>query len=310
MKKNRLLVLAISTFTAFLGPNATAQQSQHGGIPVRVVVTAEPRRGSEVPVINRDDVMVMEGRERDAVTEWIPAQNENAALELVILVDDGANVTFGGQLDEIRKFINAQPDTTKIGVAYMQNGSAQIVQNPTRDHVLAAKALRLPLGTRGINGSPYFSLSDLVKRWPPTAARRSVLIATDGIDRYYGAGDLQDPYLEAAIDDSLRAGVTVSAIYTPGEGHYEHSYWQTYWGQLYLSQLADETGGEAYGVQFTGAPVSFTPFLEDLARRLMHQYVLTFLAKPQKKAGWRRIRLMTEVPHVDLVAPQRVWVAP
>ena len=310
MSKNRLLVLASSAFMAFLGPNATAQQSQQAGISVHVVVTAEPRKGNEVPMINREDILVMEGRERDAVTEWVPAQNEHAALEMVILVDDGANTTLGAQLEDIRKFMTAQPDTTKIGVAYMQNGTAQIVQDPTSDHVLAAKALRLPLGARGINGSPYFSLSDLVKRWPPTTARRSVLMASDGIDRYYGAGDLQDPYVEAAIDDSLRAGITVSAIYTPGEGHYEHSYWQAYWGQLYLSQLADETGGEAYGVQFTGAPVSISPFLDDVSKRLMRQYVLTFLAKPPKKAGWQRIRLMTEVPHVDLVAPQRVWVAP
>jgi hypothetical protein len=76
----------------------------------------------------------------------------------------------------------------------------------------------------------------------------------------------------------LRAGITVSAIYTPGVGHFGHSYWQTYWGQIYLSQLADETGGEAYYIGFTGPPVSFTPFLEDAGKRLMHQYLLTFLA--------------------------------
>lgn len=52
----------------------------------------------------------------------------------------------------------------------------------------------------------------------------------------------------------MRAGVTVSAIYTPGVGHFGHSYWQTYWGQIYLSQLADETGGEAYYIGFSGPP--------------------------------------------------------
>lgn len=56
--------------------------------------------------------------------------------------------------------------------------------------------------------------------------------------------------------------------------------------------------------------MSFTPFLEDAEKRLMHQYLLTFLAKPPKKANWQRIRLMTEVPNADLVGPGKVWVAP
>jgi pimeloyl-ACP methyl ester carboxylesterase len=66
----------------------------------------------------------------------------------------------------------------------MRDGIAQVVQNLTSDHVLVAKALRPPVGTRGANGSPYFSLTDLVKRWPPTTARRAVIMATDGIDHY------------------------------------------------------------------------------------------------------------------------------
>jgi hypothetical protein len=277
---------------------------------VQIVVTVEAHKGKETLVINREDVMVHEGRDRDPVTDWVPTQGEHAALELMILLDDGANITLGPQLDDIRKFINAQPDTTKIGVAYMRNGAAEVVQNPTSDHALAAKALRLPIGLRGVNGSPYFSLSDLIKRWPATTARRAVIMATDGIDRYYGTGDLEDPYLEEAIENALRAGITVSAIYTPGVGHFAHSYWQTYWGQTYLSKLADETGGEAYYIGVTGPPVSFIPFLEDEQKRLAHQYLLTFMAIRPKKAGWQRIRLMTEVRGVDLVAPARVWVEP
>ena len=146
----------------------------------------------------------------------------------------------------------------------MQDGIARIEQNLTSDHAQAAKALRLPMGMRGANGSPYFSLSDLIKRWPESTARREVLMVSDGIDRYYGSGDLDDPYLDEAIDDAQRAGILVSAIYTPGVGHFGHSYWQTYWGQLYLAQLADKTGGEAYYIGFNGPPVSFAPYLEDL----------------------------------------------
>ncbi len=140
-----------------------------------------------MPAINREDVMVYEGKDRDTVTEWIPAQGDRAALELFILLDDGSSSSLGTQLDDIRKFINAQPASTKVGIAYMQNGMARIVQDLTADHAQAAKALRLPMGVRGANGSPYFSLSDLIKHWPESSGRREVLMASDGIDLYYGS---------------------------------------------------------------------------------------------------------------------------
>jgi hypothetical protein len=275
-----------------------------------MVVTVEARHGSNIPVINREDVMVFEGHDRDTVTDWVPAQGDHAALELWVLLDDGSSISLGSQLEDIRQFINAQPESTKIGVAYMQNGTARVVQDLTSDHAQAAKALRLPMGIGGANGSPYFALSDLTKRWPATAARHEVLMVTDGIDRYYGTGDPDDPYLTEAIDDAARAGIQVSAIYNPGVGHFEHSYWQTYWGQIYLSRLTEETGGEAYYIGFTGAPVSFSPFLDDLSHRLTHQYFLTFLAKPPKKAGWMRVRLSTEVSNADLVSAGKIYVSP
>jgi len=313
MSKNLFLAAAVlgPALWAFGTGSARAQQAPAAsGIPVHLVVTVEPRKGAEIPVINRDDVMVYEGKERDKVSEWVPAQGDHAALELFILLDDSSEFSLGSQLEGIGKFINGQPASVKVGVAYMQDGIARVVQDPTSDHAAAAKSLRLPMGMAGANGSPYFSLSDLVKRWPATTARRAVMMVSDGIDRYYGVGDLQDPYLEQAIDDAVRAGIMVSAIYSPDVGHYGHSHWQTYWGQIYLSQLTDETGGEAYYIGFNGPPVDFSPYLEDMGKRLGHQYLLTFLAKPQKKAGWQRIRLTTEVPNADLVAPGRVWVTP
>jgi len=88
-------------------------------------------------VINREDVMVHEGRDRDLVVDWVPAQGEHAALELMILLDDGSNTTLGTQLDDLRNFISSQPDTTTVGVAYMRDGVAQVAQNLTSDHSLA-----------------------------------------------------------------------------------------------------------------------------------------------------------------------------
>src|SRR6202023_2429960 len=130
---------------AFAATKAVSQQSSAGTAPVHVVVTVEGHKGGETPVINREDVMVHEGHDRDPVIDCVPAQGEHALLELMIMLDDGSNTTLGTQLEDLRKFINAQPDTTTIGVAYMRNGIAQVVQNLTGDQALAEKALRLPL---------------------------------------------------------------------------------------------------------------------------------------------------------------------
>ena len=285
-----------------------AQGSTANGVPVQTVVTVEPHHGSNPPVISREDVMVFEGKDRDVVTDWVPAQGDHAALEFFILLDDGSDTSLGTQLQYLHQFINGQAATTKIGVAYMQNGIARIEQNLTSDRDLAEKAIRLPLGYYGANASPYFSLSDLAKRWQQNGARHEVLMITNGFDPYYGIGDTLDPYLSAAIEDSQRAGILVSAIFAPSEGHVGHSYWINYWGQLYLAQLAEETGGEGYYIGFVGAAPDFTPYLKDMANRFTHQYLLTFRAKPQKKAGMQAVKIKTELHNVDLVSASHVYV--
>jgi hypothetical protein len=252
--------------------------------------------------------MVYEGKVRDTVTSWLPAKADHADLEFFILIDDSANATLATQFDDIRQFINSQPATTKVGIAYMRNGTAEITQNLTADHAQAAKSLRIPMGIGGASASPYFSLTDLIKRWPAGSPRREVLMISDGIDLYYGAGDLQDPYVDEAIEQAQRAGIIVFAIYNPGAGHYARSYWRTNFGQLYLSRVADETGGEAYYIGFTGPAVTFVPYLDDVEHRLDNQYLLTFLAKPEKKAGMQRVKLTTELPNTELVGADRIYV--
>lgn len=111
---------------ACLAASAQSQQaSSDQGVSTRVVVTAEPKKGDTVPVINQGDVLVYQGKTRDKVTEWIPATGDHATLDLFILIDDSSTENLGSQLDDIRKFIEGQPDTTRIGIAYMQNGTAE-----------------------------------------------------------------------------------------------------------------------------------------------------------------------------------------
>jgi hypothetical protein len=283
-----------------------AQQVPSSGPQVHVVVTVEARHGTNIPVINRDDVMVYQGHDRDQVTGWLPLQGDHAGLQLFLLIDDAASNSLNSQLQDLREFINSQPATTAVGVGYMRDGTVEIAQNPTTDHAQAAKSLRLPMGDPGASPSPYFSVTDLIKRWPETPARREILMISDGIDRFYGGGP-SDPYVDAAIEQAQRAGIIIYSIYSPGVVHSGHSFWRINWGQNYLSQLSDETGGESYYLGF-GAPVSFVPYLDDLSHRPAHQYLLTFVAKPEKKSGMQRIRLQTEVPNAELVTATSVYV--
>ncbi|MFZ1919341.1 MAG: hypothetical protein WAU58_17345 [Terriglobales bacterium] len=301
-------MLCLTLAALAISPVFAQQNPGSNGTPVHMVVTVEPHHGSDVAPVTRDDVMVYEGKERDQVLDWVPAQGDHAGLELFILIDDSSGQSLDSQLSDIKKFIAAQPATAKIGVAYMQNGTARIEQNLTDNHDLAVKAFRLPMGYFGAEASPYFSLSDLAKHWQQDGARHEVLMVSSGSDPYYGTGDMLDPYLAAAIDDSQRAGILVSAIYAPSAGHIGHSRWLSYWGQLYLAKLAEETGGEAYYIGFNGPAVDFTPYLNDLAARFNHQYLLTFAAKPKKKSGLQHVKLRTEVHDVDLVSADAVYV--
>ncbi|MGI8746297.1 MAG: hypothetical protein ACR2NN_27710 [Bryobacteraceae bacterium] len=275
-------------------------------VPVRMVVTVEAHHSRDVPEVHREDVQAYQGKDRVRVTDWTPLRGEHAGLQLYLLIDDGADTSLGTQIDDLRKFVQAQPASAQIGIAYMRNGAVQLTQAMTADHDRAAKAIRLPLGDYGIAASPYQALTDLIQKWPETHVRREVLMVTSGIDQYYTNG-LDNPYLDRAIHDAERAGIVVHSIYFSPAGHFAHSYARINWGQSYLSQLADGTGGESYWLG-NGNPVSFSPFLDDLRQRLNNQYLLTFAARGEEKAGFQPVKLRTEIPHVELVGADKVYV--
>ena len=110
------------------------------------------------------------------------------------MIDDGVETELAIQFNSLKSFIHEQPATTRIGLAYLRNGSANIVAPLTTDREKVAKALRVPLGEAGISSSPYLGISDLVKKWPGADARREVLLISSGIDPLLPP-DPQNPYL-------------------------------------------------------------------------------------------------------------------
>ncbi|MGA7794304.1 MAG: hypothetical protein WCA19_14820 [Candidatus Acidiferrales bacterium] len=312
IKNHRHFFMAVATFLALSSSAVSVAAQQPGadkGIPVQIVVGLEPKHGHELPTITKQDVMVYQGRDRRPVISWVPAKGDKAGLALAILIDEGAGISLGTELSEIRTFIGQQAATTLVAVGYMQNGTVFMAQNFTMDHAAAAKSVRLAQGFYGATASPYLSLSDFIKRWPadPAVPRREVLMITSGIDNVF-MGTLQNPYVDAAIRDAQCGGVLVYSIYTPSAGHFGHSYYRTYWGQNYLAELSETTGGEGYYLMGPQAPVAFAPYLDELNGQLPNQFLLTFLANPLKKAGTEPVKVTSEIHDVDFVHAEKVCV--
>ena len=338
MKRHKRLIGTMLTLGVALSLAALAiraqQKSSPASVQVHMVVMVEPLRNSDTsePALSKQDVQVRQGKNNLQVTDWIPARGEAAALQLFILIDETCDTSLGGQLGDLRDFINAQPPTTWIGIGYMQNTGVNIVQNFTTDHDAAAKALRLPMGRLGSSDSVYLSLVSLLKGWPENKLRRSVVVVTDGVDRLRGYSTASglaptpmrggvgmgmgrpyetvpgiSPDVDRASTAAQRAGVIVNSIYFPGVGHSARNYFDLNNGQNGMAKLAEETGGESFflGLQ---PPVSFKPDLDRLQLYLENQYFLVFQAIPRKNADLQRVKLSTQVPKVELVSADNVWV--
>jgi hypothetical protein len=307
----RTIALVCASLVALAGTHTASAAGKNELVSVTMTVTASVPSDKRQPAISTEDVLVKRGKELLQVTGWTPAQASRAGLDLFILIDEASDPVLGSHLDELRAFVNAQPPTTSVGIGYMRNATVQIAQNFTTDHARAANAIRLPLGTPGAYGSPYLSVIDLMNRWPQSQNRREVLMITDGIDRAHrGFGrrgiDIV-PDVDSAARVAQRTGTMIHSIYAPGADRLHRNYWQASNGQLAIAKLSDATGGESFFLGLQNA-VSFQPYLNELQRALDNQYLLTFLAKSNDKAGLQYISVDTNVAGVEFGAPDAVWI--
>jgi len=286
------LLLVGSAFAADPAPAATTN----------VIVTVEARKGSTPPALREGDVMMYQKKDRLPVSMVTPLAG--TPVELYVVIDEAIGTNFGTQIPDVKKFISEQPANTSIGVAYMHDGTVDIPQKPTTDHAAAAKALRLP--TPGLGTSAFESVTDLLKKWPQSQARREMVLMSSGIEPF-GTVDLSNPYVDQAVSAAQREGIPVFAIYLQPTGHWGHTYWRQTWAQTYLSRLSDESGGEGYNM-VGNIVVTVAPFLASINQRLQNQYRVAFTPNAPDKPGFVPIRAETEVPNVDLVTQDRVWV--
>jgi hypothetical protein len=305
----RLLTLtaAIALGALTLGPSASSQSENQG--QGQAVVTILPSKDSSQPAakLNPQAVTLKVGGKDASVANITPAQS--TPLELVILLDSGARTSLSTQMGDIQQFVQQLPPNTRVTFAYMQNGIAKLTGPLTPDRSQALKGLHIPSGTPGEDASPYFCLSDLAKHWPSgdRSARREVVMVSDGVDYYHPGLDLDDPYVQAAINDSARAGVVVYSIYWENRGRYDRTMAANTTGQCLLLQVTKATGGQSYW-EGLGNPVSFRPFLQDLTHRLQNQYELSFTAPLNRKPGVEDLKLKLNGVSAKVDAPGAVYV--
>ncbi|HZZ41118.1 MAG TPA: hypothetical protein VFE06_18415 [Acidobacteriaceae bacterium] len=309
LQQSEVIGLALASLLV-ASPLVFAQNENQG--QGQAIVTVLPKKASApVSDVSQQSLEISVNGKKTAVSAWQPLRGDHAGVELVLLIDEGARASLGREMDDITHFVQNLPPNVKFAFAYMENGRAALAAPLTADHAQALKGLRLPMSQPGENASPYFCLSDLAKRWPSNDrdARREVIMITDGVDSYERRYDPQDPYLLAAIQDSVRAHLVVYSIYWRDAGLADRTQYANNTGQNLLAEVTQGTGGNTYWIGF-GNPVSLQPYFEDFSRRLQNQYELGFTVPLHGKAQEQTLKVKVSAPDNSVTAPQQVWIAP
>ncbi|HYT21480.1 MAG TPA: hypothetical protein VEW05_14795 [Candidatus Polarisedimenticolia bacterium] len=272
---------------------------------VTMTVTAVGKKDTSPPVVTKDDVQLYLNKERTQIADW----KHGGRLYLAVLIDDSLDSGIANEWNDLKAFFAAQPDTTYISVAYARNGSAMLAQDFTSDHELAAKALRIPVGSGGAFTSPYLALLDLMKRWPASADRRSILLFSSGIDYFRGDFWTRPPDLDSTISRAQKQNINVWTIYAPDAGHRGRGFFIANRAQSYLTELSDQTGAESFYLG-TAAPVTLKPYFDELSVHFSNQYLLTFKASGGAKGRFERVRIATELPYVEFLAASQAFLPP
>ena len=292
-----------------------AHAQQEGLVPTQALVNVDAK---STPPAGPSVLTVAVNDRKQPLTAWEPVAPANE--QVALLIDDGLRESVGRELDSLRTFVRTLAPGVEVLVGYMQYGHVVAAQPFTADHELAASTLHLPSGMPGMSASPYICLSDFVRNWPgsgPSSSSSSpgpslrhkarfILMLSNGVDPYNGSTSIMNqgsPYVDKAIVDAERAGVTVYAIYFGNAG-------MAGWGvnnsgQNYLNQIAQATGGVNLW-QGMGNPVSTAPFLQQFQHSIAETYIATFNAPLGNNPARDLVRVKFTAAKTKLHAPEQV----
>jgi VWFA-related protein len=271
-------------------------------IPITVRFRHESKEKRELEPVG--DITVRE----DGEPQKIISQRGIGAspLTLAVLIQDGVVPSVGSDVARIADFVRHLPRGSRVMVGYIRPGSLQVQQKFTNDLERAASSMRAPIPfASASSANTYIEIIEGLRRFDsqPTG-RRAILVVSDGLDTSQGLNiGPQSLNLERAIKEAQRRSVAVYAFYAPTFNATSGGGSQLLVGnaQGSLERLAEETGGRAF-FQGTGAPVSFEPYLRDLATSLSRQIAVTYLSTHTNK-GYHRIQVQSDRPDIEIDHP-------
>jgi hypothetical protein len=321
----RILATVVCALLLFCGIAPVARAFAQ--TPTLVVVRAMPAKAkkSEVfppqpPLTNSDIGEVKIGGKTAPITGFVPLFHDphSPVLQLMVLLDSEQMLGANGQFVDIKQFFKDMPPNVEIGVGWLLQGRAVVVQPFTTDRDLAGKALIAKTreeasNPKNDNGNPYACLRDLAGKWPGADPNklRAVLMFTDGITRGNGqpqSGDQMNPDVEGASQLLQREGVVPYPFFwldpiVPDPNRSEGAQLE---GQQNFADLASETGGAALD-EGLFAPGSFAPLLNKLYKTLESEAILTVNA-PGKPGNFTRLDIKSTRDDIKIFAPDSITV--
>lgn len=274
-------------------------------IPISIYTKKELKENLTEEFLQADRIIVEENQEEKTIISIRSVSDTPLSLAILLQDDLGTNVNL--ELKNLGKFIKNLPAGSKVMVAYLSGGAIQIRQKFTDDLEKAADSLRIVRGSAAsAPRNPYDSIIDVLNRFDALPnGRRAILLVSDGLDISNGIGSStpsQSLDLDRAILRAQQRGVAVYSFYSPATLTGNGGSFLVLNAQSSLQKLSDETGGRAF-FSGTTAPVSFTPFFQDLGILLTRQFAVTYLSDNFKK-GFYKVKVTSTNPEIKIEHPK------
>jgi len=283
------LFLASAILAQTPNPSPTPNQNEvvdtSKTFEVRLPVTVTGKKDALVSGLQKGDFVVLEDGVPQEVT-FFSDEKTNPPVYVGVLMDTSESTKGKMQFSKeaARNFIYTVTRLRKDKAAFMTfDHEVRLVQDFTDKLDLLDKAVERvnKFGSQTALYDAVWEFSDQKLRNAP--GRRVIVIITDGDDTFSRA-ELRD-----AIDIAQRTETTVFAISTkeaflgsvPGveAGTIKDK------GDKYLTQLCEETGGEAF---FTGDMLALEKAFKAISEELKSQYIITYRPANQNYDGKTR----------------------
>jgi VWFA-related protein len=266
---------------------------------VRLVATVTDRRHNFITDLAQNDFKVMEDGAPQNIQFFLREANLPLRIGLLLDTSNSIRPRLEFEQDAAIDFLNSVIRRNNKDQAFLMtfDNEPEIIQDYTGDLGLLMSSIRKQRagGGTALNDAIYMASAKLLNPPPPKGPdleiRRVLVVISDGND------NLSDHALSEAIDEAMRAEVSIYAISTntdwlaldtdntkPQKYHLDE-------GDKVLQSFANETGGRVffpYKVEDLGQ--SFV----DIGAELRSQYFIAYVpTNPLSNGGYRKIDVET-----------------